>query len=116
MCFLAETLARRLQSAADLRSVVEVLSDWEPANRLIAVVYRDAPGVVRGGEMYDGLPPTAERLLAAGLAETRSTRVRVSPLARTSEVLDGPLVGVRSSRLDVNHDLPSAGGAEETAQ
>jgi len=113
---MGQTLSRRLQSAQDLRAVVQVLDDWEPANRLTAVVYRDSPGVVRGGAMYDGLPPTAERLLSTGLAGTRSTRVRVSPLAHASEALDGPLAGVRSSHLDLNHDLPNGNGAEETAQ
>ena len=92
-------------SASDLASVVGVLGDLRAANRLTAVLYHQASGVVSRGVAYNDLPPTAQKLLSARPRSTGTSAIRVADLIRTEQVLDGPVEGGVVVRLQVDSDL-----------
>jgi len=99
---LGQPLARRYRSAGDLAAVVDVLGDLRAANRLTAVIYHRASGVVSRGVAYSDLPPSAQKLLSARPRSGGMTTTRVADLVRVDLVLDGPVDGgvVVSLRVD----------------
>jgi len=102
---LGQPLARRYRSASDLASVVEILSDLRASNRLTAVLYHPAPGVVSRGVAYTDLPPSAQKLLSARPRSGGTSATRVADLMWTEQVLDGPVDGGVVVRLQVDSDL-----------
>jgi hypothetical protein len=86
-------------------------SQWSP-DRLKAVLYQAGAGVVRGGTAFENLPPTASRLLGAGLPANATSRTRVSRLATEEVLLDGPAQGGVSVRIRVDSGLESAPSGE----
>jgi hypothetical protein len=102
---LGQPLARRFRSASDLASVVEVLGDLRASNRLTAVLYHPASGVVSRGVAYTDLPPSAQKLLSARPRSGGTSATRVADLMWTEQVLDGPVDGGIVVRLQVDSDL-----------
>jgi hypothetical protein len=102
---LGQPLARRYRSASDLAAVVDVLGDLRAANRLTAVIYQQAPGVVSRGVAYADLPPSAQKLLSARPRSGGTTTTRVADLVRTEQVMDGPVDGGVVVRLQVDSGL-----------
>jgi len=103
---LGQPLAGRLRSATDLASVVRTLNDIESSHRLTAALVRGATGVVSRGEVYESLPPTAERLLGANGSKRPAARTRVARLDTDVVELDGPVEGGVAIRLKLDGDLP----------
>jgi len=113
---LGRPLTRRLRSAEDLPSFVRALGSQWSSDRLKAVLYQAGAGVVRGGALFEHLPPTAWRLLAGDLPSNATQRTRVSRLAVEELQLDGPAEGGVSVRVRVDSALevvPSRSSEEE---
>ena len=108
---LGNPLARRLKSARDLAGVVRVLSDIRSDHRLIAVLYHDAPTVVRAGTAFSHLPSTAAHLLSSGSRSGAATRSPVSRLAVSQLEMDGPISSGLTIRVDI--DTGSSATPEE---
>jgi hypothetical protein len=103
---LGDPLSRRLNSAADLRGVIEVLTEQRSAHRLTAVVYEPRGRVISGGVAYSELPPTAERLLRLQTPPgDRKSRALRSPLGRGEVELDGPVENGLQLRLRIERGI-----------
>jgi hypothetical protein len=102
---LGQPLARRYRSAGDLAAVVDVLGDLRASNRLTAVIYHQASGVVSRGVAYSDLPPSAQKLLSARPRSGGMTTTRVADLVRVDLVLDGPVDGGVVVSLQVDSGL-----------
>lgn len=102
---LGRPLASRLATARSTAAVAEALAARGAADRLTAVVYRTAPGVVTDGQAYAGLPPTAARLLGARSRTGEAARLIVEPIAESELRLDGPLSGGLAVRLRFDGEL-----------
>jgi len=102
---LGRPLARRYRSASDLASVVDVLGDLRASNRLTAVLYHQASGVVSRGVAYTDLPPSARKLLSARPRSGNASATRVADLLRIEQIMDGPVDGGVVVRLQVDSDL-----------
>jgi hypothetical protein len=105
---LGRPLTQRLHSAEDLPSFVRALGSRWSADRLKAVLYQAGAGVVRGGALFEHLPPTAARLLAADLPANATQRRRVARLAVEELQLDGPAEGGVTVRIRVDSALEVA--------
>jgi len=103
---LGDPLSRRLNSAVDLRGVIEALTEQRSAHRLTAVVYESRGTVISDGVSYSELPPTAERLLKlqAPPGDRKSAALR-SPLGRGEVELDGPVVNGLQLRLRIERGI-----------
>jgi hypothetical protein len=102
---LGQPLARRYRSANDLAAVADVLGDLRASNRLTAVIYHQASGVVSRGVAYSDLPPSAQKLLSARPRSGGTTTTRVADLVRIEQALDGPVDGGVVVRLQVDSGL-----------
>jgi hypothetical protein len=102
---LGQPLSRRYRSASDLAAVVDVLGDLRASNRLTAVIYHQASGVVSRGVAYSDLPPSAQKLLSARASAGGASKTRVADLVRVEQVLDGPVDGGIVVRLQVDSGL-----------
>lgn len=101
---LGRPWSQRLESAADLASLVRVLADRRSANRLTAVVFDPRRAVISRGATYGELPPTAERLLSSQAPLTGAPRRRVvSQLGGSELELEGPVEGGLVFRLQLDH-------------
>lgn len=110
---LGNPLARRLQTARNMRAVIDALADQRSAHRLTAVVYERGGAVVSRGVAYAELPPTAERLLSLGARSARrNARPLVSPLGRAEVELDGPVEGGTQVRLKIERGFATDEGEE----
>jgi hypothetical protein len=102
---LGQPLSRRYRSAGDLAAVADVLGDLRASNRLTAVLYHQAAGVVSGGVAYADLPPSAQKLLSARSRSGGASTTRVADLVRAEQMLDGPVDGRVIVRLQVDSAL-----------
>jgi len=102
---LGQPLSRRYRSASDLAAVVDVLGDLKASNRLTAVIYHQASGVVSRGVAYADLPPSAQKLLSARANAGGASKTRVAVLVRAEQMLDGPVDGGIVVRLQVDSGL-----------
>lgn len=99
---LGGLLLRRLESATDLDAVVGALADQRSAHRLTAVIYATGSAAVAGGTAFQGLPPTAEKLLSTLALPTVADANRRAPgtaFDRAEIELDGPVLGGMQVRL-----------------
>ncbi len=111
---LGNRVARRLQSATDLRAVIDALAEQRSAHRLTAVVYEQGGTVVSRGTLFPSLPPTAERLLSLRAASgSRNAKPPASPVARAEVELDGPVEGGVQLRLKVERGVLTVLEGEE---
>jgi hypothetical protein len=110
---LGNPVARRAQTARDVSALVRAMGEMRSSNRLTAVLYRAAPGVVADGAAYDELPPTAARLLLSGSEGRRTAVSRYAPLARAEIELDGPVDGGATIELRVDHETEAAAEEEQ---
>nr|NIM00084.1 hypothetical protein [Acidobacteriota bacterium]NIM64010.1 hypothetical protein [Acidobacteriota bacterium]NIO58480.1 hypothetical protein [Acidobacteriota bacterium]NIQ29538.1 hypothetical protein [Acidobacteriota bacterium]NIQ84230.1 hypothetical protein [Acidobacteriota bacterium] len=104
---LGNPLARRLQTAGDLPGVLRIMGELRSDHRLVAVLFHEAPSVVRDGTLYAQLPPTAVHLLSRGTRTGAAFRSRVSRLASTQLEMDGPISGGLTIRVKVDTAAPS---------
>ena len=102
---LGQPLSRRYRSASDLAAVVDVLGDLKASNRLTAVIYHQASGVVSRGVAYADLPPSAQKLLSARASAGGASKTRVAEVVRAEQMLDGPVDGGIVVRLQVDSGL-----------
>lgn len=102
---LGRPLSRRYRSASDLAAVADVLGDMRASNRLTAVIFYQASGVVSRGVAYADLPPSAQKLLSAKPRSGGTSTTRVADLVRAEQVLDGPVDGGVVVRLQVDSGL-----------
>jgi hypothetical protein len=110
---LGNPLARRLQTAGDLRAVLGVLGEMRSDHRLMAVLYHESPTIVRGGASFSQLPPTAAHLLSGGSRSGSTFRSPVSRLATSQQEMDGPIVGGLAIRVDVDNSAPEDSKEQE---
>ncbi len=97
---IGRPIARRMESAADLDSLVAALGAQESTDRLRAVIYEPDGAVISRGELYAELPLTAERLLSRQSASRAAKpSPAVTPLVQVDQALDGPLRGAKQVRL-----------------
>ncbi len=101
---LGGPLAARLSSAPDLASYVTALGDRRASDWLEAVLYVQARGAVTLGQVYTPVPPTAAHLLSKKTTGNHSALVKVAPLARADERLDGPVSGGFIVRFKVREE------------
>ncbi len=106
---LGNPLARRLQTAGDLPGVLRILGELRSDHRLVAMLFHEAPTVVRDGALYAQLPPTAVHLLSRGTRSGAAFRSRVSRLGSTQLEMDGPIDGGLTIRIQVDSAAPSNG-------
>jgi hypothetical protein len=102
---LDDPVSKRVQTAKDLASVVRTLGELRSPNRLVAVLYRRASGVVSRGEVLADLPPTVAHLLSGRRVAAPANRTRVAVLSRTEIELDGPILGGVAVRLELDAAL-----------
>jgi len=110
---LGSPLARRMQTASDLSGVLRVLGELRADHRLVAVLYHEAPTIVRGGVAFSQLPPTAAHLLSSGARTGTAFRSRVSRLASSQLEMDGPITGGLAIRVKVDAGTPGDGLKEQ---
>lgn len=110
---LGNPLARRLQTAEDLRGVLRVLGELRSDHRLVAVLYHDSPTIVRDGAAFSNLPPTAAHLLFSGARSGVAFRSRVSRLATSQLEMDGPVSGGLTIRIKVDAGAPTGSKEQE---
>jgi hypothetical protein len=111
---LEDPFAKRVRSAKDLASVVRTLGELRSPNRLVAVLYQRAEGVVSRGKALADLPPTVAHLLSVGGASAHANRTRVAVLSRSEIELDGPVFGGIVAHLKL--DAALAGVEAEVAE
>lgn len=110
---LGRPITQRLRSAEDLPAFVRALGSRWSSDRLKAVLYQLGAGVVRGGTVFENLPPAASRLLAADLPANATSRTRISRLATEELLLDGPAEGGVSVRIRLDSGLETAPSGED---
>ncbi len=103
---LGNPLARRLQTADDLPAVLRIVGDLQSEHRLTAVLYQEAPTIVRDGAALPNLPPTVAHLLSTGSRSGASFRSPVSRLASSQTEMDGPVDGGLTILVKVDSGAP----------